>query len=190
MKSHTPKHAYRNTAAWDVAVFALTLLAAHFFWKYTVVGEEIGDTVTWFGLDLSALFAAASRHTAEAVYAVVHCFRPTLALNGTMLSFDSGNYVAVVWSCTGFKQAFIWMFLILTARGPIWHKIWYIPLGWICVYGVNVLRIAAIAGIVEFHPEMFELFHRYVFKYLFYFILFMMWVFWLEKFAPQTPSAS
>lgn len=93
-------------------------------------------------------------------------------------------------SCTGFKQAFIWMFLILTARGPIWHKIWYIPLGWICVYGVNVLRIAAIAGIVEFHPEMFELFHRYVFKYLFYFILFMMWVFWLEKFAPQTPSAS
>jgi hypothetical protein len=34
---------------------------------------------------------------------------------------------------------------------------------------------------IEFHPEWFDLLHEYIFKYLFYGMLFLLWVWWTEK---------
>ena len=40
----------------DVIVFVVTLLVANYFWKWTMNGDEYGEQVTWFGLDVTALF--------------------------------------------------------------------------------------------------------------------------------------
>ena len=32
----------------------VTLLVANYFWKFTMVGDEDGEIVTWFGLDVTA----------------------------------------------------------------------------------------------------------------------------------------
>ncbi|MBQ2170366.1 MAG: hypothetical protein II448_01325, partial [Paludibacteraceae bacterium] len=46
----------------DVLIFMITLLVANYFWKFTMVGDEDGDVVTWFGLDITAPFAWMSCH--------------------------------------------------------------------------------------------------------------------------------
>ena len=87
----------------------------------------------------------------------------------------------VVWSCTAVKQSFIWLIIMLFARGPWQRKLWFIPLGWLVAYAFNIIRIAAIGLLCEHHPEMFEFYHVYLFKYLFYAVLFALWVWWVER---------
>ena len=37
----------------DVIIFMVTLLVANYAWKWTMVGDDNGDSVTWFGLDIT-----------------------------------------------------------------------------------------------------------------------------------------
>lgn len=173
----------------DILIFVVTLLAANYFWKFTVRGDEGETMVTWLGMDITAPFEAMARHVTRVVYGAIGLFRDTCRLDSaTSYRFESGMGIAIVWSCTGLKQAFIWLCLMLTTRGEWWHKMWFIPFGWQCVYLFNLLRIFAISLLTEFHPEWFELLHGVVFKYLFYAMLFGLWVWFVEGIRGQKRS--
>lgn len=176
------KHLERIKPYWDIILFVVALLVANFFWKYTVLGDEGGDQVTWFGLDITPPFDFLATHIASAVYWLVHLVRDTVhALPDNVIWFTSGSSVKIVWSCTALKQSFIWLIIMLVARGLWLRKLWFIPLGWVCIYLFNILRIALITIIIEHHPDLFELMHTYVFKYLFYLMLFGLWVWWSNR---------
>lgn len=163
----------------DIILFVVALLAANFFWKFTVLGDEGGVQVTWLGLDITAPFDFLATHIANAVYWVVQLVRDTIhLLPNNVLRFDSGSSVRIVWSCTALKQSFIWLIIMLVARGKWLNKLWFIPLGFVAIHLFNILRIALITLIIEHHPELFELMHTYIFKYLFYLMLFGMWIWW------------
>lgn len=166
----------------DVLLFVVCLLAAHFFWKFTVDADETGGPVFWFGINISAPFNLLSRHIAHTIYDFIHLFRDTIHFyEPYTLRYDSGSAMRIVWSCTGLKQSFIWLVIMLVARGSWKKKLWFIPLGWLCIYVFNLFRILIISMVMEFHPEYFHILHAYVFKYLFYGMLFMLWVWWVEK---------
>lgn len=163
----------------DIILFVVAMLAANYFWKFTVLGDEGGEQVTWFGLDITAPFDWMAAHIASAVYWLIHLTRDTIMLlDETLLVFTSTSAVRIVWSCTAIKQSFIWLIIMLVARGPWKKKLWFIPLGWLCAYVFNILRITLITMIMEHHPQYFELLHTYIFKYLFYLMLFGLWLWW------------
>ena len=172
----------------DVLIFMITLLVANYAWKWTFVGDENGDVVTWLGYDVTAPFEFMACHIAQVVYWLVSLFRDTVYMVGEhTVRFETGSGSTIIWGCTGLKQSFIWMCLILTVKSTqpaykTWlHKLWFIPVGWLCCYVFNILRITAITLFVEFHPEWFHMLHDYIFKYLFYAMLFGLWVIFVEK---------
>jgi len=166
----------------DVIIFMVTLFVANYFWKFTMQGDENGDMVTWFGLDVTAPFEFMSCHIASAVYWLVSLFRDTVFMVGDhTIRFETGSGSTIIWGCSGLKQMFIWMCLILTVRGGWIHKLWYIPMGWVCCHAFNILRIFLITLFVEFHPDWFHVLHDYIFKYMFYAMLFGLWVLFVEK---------
>lgn len=167
----------------DILIFVVTLLVANYAWKWSVIGDE-GDTMVllWNHWNISAPFDLMSKHTAAMVYALVSLFRDTAYMpNDHVIRFATGNAVSIVWSCTALKQSFIWLCLLLTTQGGWRHKTWFIPFGWLCIYLFNIARIAAIALFIEFHPTWFTFLHEYLFKYLFYIMLFALWVWFTEK---------
>lgn len=164
---------------YDIILFVVALLAANFFWKFTVLGDEGGVQVTWLGVDITRPFDFLATHIAHAVYWLVDMVRDTIKLlPNNVLRFESGSSVQIVWSCTALKQSFIWLIIMLVARGKWIGKLWFIPMGFVAIYLFNILRIALITLIIEHHPELFELMHTYVFKYLFYLMLFVLWLWW------------
>ena len=175
----------------DVIIFVVTLFVANYFWKWTVSGDENGDMVTWFGLDITAPFEFMACHIASVVYWLISLFRDTAFMSDPYtIRFASGTGTTIIWGCTAIKQSFIWFWLIATVRP--WNyqlstlnyqlsKLWYIPLGWLCCYLFNILRIFLIALFIEHHPEWFHLLHDYIFKYAFYAMLFGLWVIFVEK---------
>lgn len=174
----------------DVIIFMVTLLVANYAWKWTMVGDENGDCVTWFGLDITAPFEFMACHIASVVYWLVSLFRDTAYMSDahTIRFASGGTGTSIIWGCTGLKQSFIWLCLILTVKGTtatsgkaLWlKKLWFIPLGWMCCYAFNILRIFLIALLIEQHPNWFPLLHDYIFKYLFYGMLFGLWVWFVE----------
>ena len=171
----------------DIILFVVALLVANYFWKFTVLGDEGGNQVTWFGCDITRPFEVMASHIASVVYWLVHLLRDTIGqYPHNVLAYDSGISVRIVWSCTALKQSFIWIMILLTARGAWLKKLWFIPLGLLAIYMFNILRIAGILLIMEHHPELFDLMHDYITKYLFYFMLFCMWVWWTKINAQTT----
>ena len=184
----------------DVIVFVVTLLVANYFWKWTMNGDEHGEQVTWFGLDVTAPFEFMACHIASVVYGLLSLFRDTVYMTDEhTIRFASGVGTTIIWGCSGLKQSFIWLCLILTVR-PIFKssnsqilkfsiaKLLYILLGWLCCYVFNILRIFLIALLIEHHPDWFEVLHNYIFKYLFYAMLFGLWVIFVEKIRPHALS--
>lgn len=171
----------------DIILFVVALLAANYFWKFTVTGDEGGSQVTWFGLDITAPFTWLAAHIARVVYWLIHLTRSGVELVGNTICYPhTGTGTTIVWSCTGLKQSFIWLVITLVARGPWKKKLWFIPLGLLCVYLFNLLRITLIALALEHHPEWFELLHTYIFKYLFYGMQFLLWLWWTCGIAKTT----
>ena len=168
----------------------VTLVVANYFWKFTMVGDEDGEMVTWFGLNVTWPFDVMSRHIASAVYWLTDLFRDTVSMTDDYtVNFDSGSGTRIIWGCSGLKQAFIWMMLILTVRGGWKQKAWFIPVGWVFCYAFNILRIHWITLLIEFHPDWFPVLHDWIFKYLFYIMLFGLWWLFVEKIRPSASAS-
>ena len=187
MKCHSLKQLFEPYQ--DIIIFMVTLLVANYAWKFTMIGDENGDMVTWFGLDVTAPFEFMACHIASAVYWLVSLFRDTAYMvSEHTIRFESGSGTTIIWGCTGLKQSFIWLCLILTVRGGWKHKTWYIPLGLICCYAFNILRIFLITLFIEHHPDWFPVLHDHIFKYLFYGMMFLLWAIFVEKIRPSSSS--
>lgn len=175
----------------DVIIFMITLLISNYAWKYSMWGEEDGvGAVTWLGIvDCTPVFDAYAEHITDAVYMICSSVRDTLTRpSANLLCWSSGSGTRIVWSCTPLKQAFIWLCLMLTTawgnepRGrEMAKRIGWILLGLVVIHTFNILRISIITLFIEHHPEWFELLHTYIFKYLFYGIMFLLWVVYVEK---------
>ncbi|MDD4993509.1 MAG: exosortase/archaeosortase family protein [Paludibacter sp.] len=168
-----------------VILFAVILMAANFFWKYNVLGDEdegLNSLVTFWGIDITAPFVWMAKHVAFVTEFILRTIGFDIILKpDNVLGYSNGNGVQIIWACTGLKQSYIFLCIIAFNRGSWKKKIWYIPLGLLVVYTFNIFRIAFIAACMENHPDWFEFLHLYAFKYLFYGIIFLMWVLWEEK---------
>ena len=166
-----------------IILFVVALFGANILWKLIISGDEDSPMVLLFNrFDISAPFAAMSEHIAKAVYSIVRFFGNEITLtNSIFLTYPSKYGIKVIWGCTGIKQSFIFLVIMLLARGSWKHKLWFIPLGILCCYIINIFRITAITLIVKNHQELFHFYHGFVFKYLYYGLIFLMWLFWEEK---------
>ncbi|MBO7408912.1 MAG: hypothetical protein J6T85_03370 [Paludibacteraceae bacterium] len=165
----------------DVILFAVTLFAADALWKLLVNGDERANVIAICGVDVSQWFYAIEVNIADAVESLVGSWREGLVRTDEItLHWPGGSGSRIVWSCTPVKQCFIWLCLLLTTRGGWWHKIWYIPAGWLLLYLFNILRIAIVTYVIADHPDWFELMHTYIMKYVFYGFMFLIWVLFVE----------
>ena len=167
---------------WPYLVFVVVLLAADGIWKMSIDGNDaMGAVVTLWGIDVSYYFDLASRHLTDCVYAVVHTVEGSVRYrNATTLCFENGNGMMILWGCTPIKQLFIWLCLLLAAPEQSRHKLWYIPMGGLLIYGINIVRIACLTLLIHHHTDLFGLMHDYVFKYVFYLFIFLLYVLYVH----------
>lgn len=172
----------RNQYVRDVILFALLIGSFHYLYCYWASSGFYP-----FKAQVDALFVSASRLLFEQTIWILDRF-PDLHFytrdQTVYVLSRTGNvgYVAIEPGCTSLKQWLHWIFLMTIFPGPVRHKLWYIPSGLIIIHLINVTRTTGLALILAPWPEYFHYFHNYVFKGLFYFSIFCMWVIWNEFF--------
>ena len=170
-----------------IIYFVVLLMLSHFFWKFTVLGDETETIVTFFGMNISASFNLMADHVAKVTTRMLEIMGYSISLSAdNVVRHDNNVAVHVVWACTGLKQAYIFVCIIAFYRGTLKNKLWFIPLGLLVVYLFNIFRIVSITALIKEHPEWFYILHEHVFKYLFYVIIFGMWILWEEVVSKKT----
>jgi len=172
----------------DIIRFVICVIACHFFWKITITHNEIDLSkfdIYWFGTDISTPFIAMTQHIAITIHWLFSLFEPNTTLENTRIIFQNGLSMNIVWACSGLKQMFIFSAIIICARGIWKHKLWFIPLGLFACHIYNILRITFLGWIVEYHFSLFDFFHEYITKYIFYGIIFLLWLWWNESFNKE-----
>ncbi|MCL1868772.1 MAG: exosortase/archaeosortase family protein [Paludibacter sp.] len=171
-----------------IIYFVVILAVAHFLWKFFVIGDESDSLVTFLGIDVSAPFRFMVRHIAMVCNKIINFlgFGSVLRFGNNIWFPDVQQGIRIVWGCTAIKQSYIFICIIAFYRGPWQKKLWYIPAGLAVIYLFNIFRISIIAIIVKSHPQWFYFVHEIFLKLLFYFVIFLMWVLWEEKFVRKS----
>lgn len=78
--------------------------------------------------------------------------------------------------CIGFGLMALICGLVISTNLKVSKKIKYISIGLIMVNALNILRISALAILVQYDPYLWELNHKFIFTIVVYSIIFLLWI--------------
>ena len=181
----------RYQSYFDVGLFFVLIFSFHLlynFWNFTLDYWPLKGAVDRLFGWASALLFDQSTWTLEHIFGMdFFTYEHTI---GFVNHQDTYSYVTVAPECTSLKQWMHWLFLMLIFPGPWKHKAWYIPLGLVIIEFTNVVRIVGIALFLVHYPDDFALAHDVIFKIMFYVVIFLMWMIWVERFLHPTQPKS
>lgn len=89
--------------------------------------------------------------------------------------------------CNGLNLFALFTIFIACYPGNWKNKLWFIPLGIILIHLINVLRIVALCIIVKIDYKYLDFNHDYTFTVVVYGFMFLLWIWWANKFSGMTP---
>ncbi|OQX75478.1 MAG: hypothetical protein B6D61_10290 [Bacteroidetes bacterium 4484_249] len=177
---------YHLYAFKDVAIFMIIILFFHVLWKIfisDVVAHEFYQNSTDF---LARKVYNASVWFLQAINIDISTFDELSIgdrLRKNVIFYAANNgFVAVGQSCSGLKQFYQWVFLMLLYPGPWKHKLWFIPFGLLIIHIVNIFRIITMTFVTINIPQHWDFTHDWIMRPFFYVVMFALWVQWNEKF--------
>jgi exosortase family protein XrtF len=101
------------------------------------------------------------------------------------LGIDGSLGVWVGGGCNAITLFFLFAVFIAAYPGNQKDKWWFIPFGIITIHFLNIIRIVALAIIKYKAPESLDFNHTYTFTFLVYGYIFLLWIWWVNKFAAK-----
>ncbi len=193
----------KNQSTVNVGLFILLIISFHFIylgWQaldYWPIKGTIDKLMVW---SVDMVFS-------QSCWVLDHVFRidiTTVKAHRLIAAINrDGGWASVIIApeCASLKQWLHWFFLMVIFPGPWKHKLWYIPAGLVIIEWTNVIRICGVLLMQIWWPNIniriggadintFQLAHDYIFKVFFYFVIFLMWVLWVEKFHNKATTKS
>ena len=180
----------KNRSTVNVGLFILLIISFHFLylgWQalgYWPIGKLVYSLMVW-SVDLVY---------SQSCWVLDHVFHIDITTISEQRLIATPNKdggwakVIIAPECASLKQWMHWIFLMVLFPGPWKHKLWYIPAGLVIIEWTNVIRICGVLMMQIPWPNSFHLAHDYIFKFFFYFVIFLMWALWVEKFYNPTTT--
>jgi exosortase/archaeosortase family protein len=105
------------------------------------------------------------------------------SLNGfdTLITLDGQSLVWIDSGCTGLTLMALFAGFIFAYPGPIIKKAWYIPVGILAIYLVNIIRVVALALNHIMSRSSFDFNHKYTYTLVTYLAIFGLWMLWANR---------
>lgn len=191
----------KNRSTVNVGLFILLIISFHFLY----IGWQALDYWPIKGVVDKLMVWSVDMAFSQSCWLLDHVFRIDITTISSQrliaaLNKDGGwARVIIAPECASLKQWLHWIFLMVIFPGPLKHKLWYIPVGLVIIEWTNVIRICGVLLMGIWWPNIhihiggsdidtFQLAHDYIFKLFFYFVIFLMWVLWVEKFYNKTKT--
>lgn len=175
----------------DILYFIAVILITHVLWKLLITGNEHGHEISIAGKDVTGFFYNISLFTADISWRTLHyIFGLNFKLNGVEIMMTEQDSVTIIWACSAVKQIYMFICLILFYPNASWKKkILYALFGCFILELFNIIRIDIVAYGSFLNRNYFEFLHK-VTQYGFYVVMFLLWVWWIEKIIPAKKVVS
>ena len=129
--------------------------------------------------------------TAAAVWCLREVgFEALVAATNPNLVLMSGQPAVVVGPpCNGLILYALFAGFVVAFPGLWSRKLWYIPLGIALIWGLNVLRVAALAVNFHYAHASVDFNHHYTFTIVVYAFIFGLWMLWAQRLARPVAAA-
>lgn len=101
----------------------------------------------------------------------------------SVILIDGDPVVLVADACNGLELFALFSGFILAFPGRIKYKLYFIPIGILLIYLINVIRELALALNYKFFQKSFELNHKYTYVFIVYCFVLLLWRFWLKRYS-------
>lgn len=100
-----------------------------------------------------------------------------------VLGIDGTHGLWIGDNCNGLTLFALFAIFVLAYPGPWKRKLWFVPLGILCIHLFNVIRIISLTLIVYYYPDpdVLDFNHDFTFQTLVYLFVFLFWYLWAEK---------
>lgn len=129
--------------------------------------------------------------------AASNSFLQLLSFNTTYKGGPGGQiiYIGNLWllrvghSCNGLILYAIFLGFIFIFPTSWKSKLGISLVGVAVIFSMNVVRIISLCLIYLYHPSFFEISHHFIFTAILYGIIFLLWMFWINKIIPKVKMA-
>lgn len=112
------------------------------------------------------------------------------ATNPNLLMMGQQMAVFVGDPCNGLVLYALFAGFVLAYPGPIGRKLWFIPVGILAIYLLNVLRVAALALNHLYSHQTVEFNHHYTFTFVVYAFILGLWMLWVRRLSVSADAVS
>lgn len=96
----------------------------------------------------------------------------------------NGKYLArVIEGCNSLSVIILFLSFIVAFSGQLKTTFFYILSGSVLIYTVNLFRIVLLAMGLYHYPEYEDVLHTVVFPAIIYGMVFLLWIFWVNRFS-------
>ncbi len=163
----------------DIIIFFAITITLHAIWRiwvyqfdFLLFGKDIVAPSFEFLTDIVRNWAA---------WVANHILQIETHIEGEVLVNNGFDRLGVIFGCSGLKQFYQFTGLMLLFPGPWKKKLWFIPLGIFIIHLTNVFRIVVLYVIVIYKYHWFDFSHDWILRPFFYVVMFLLWVWWVEK---------
>ncbi len=99
--------------------------------------------------------------------------------------------LSVYEGCNGVNVMIVFLAFIFSFTMPNRKMLWFVPMGLLFIYLINLFRIILLYFIAEHFPDYMYFLHKYFFTGIVYTFVFSLWYYWISKInVEQAPSHS
>jgi exosortase/archaeosortase family protein len=121
----------------------------------------------------------------DTTYILRHILNVTIYTEPQIIITKNNIRLLLSESAAGLKQICQFAVLILLFHGNWKHKAWFIPAGIIVLHLTNIARIISMVIIAMHWPLQIQYAHDNWLRILYYVVIFVLWLIWVEKVAPK-----
>jgi len=95
-----------------------------------------------------------------------------------------GQYLArIIEGCNGVSVVILFISFVVAFSGSVKTTCFYLLSGSVLIYAVNLLRIVVLTIGMYHYPKYEDVLHTVVFPGIIYGLLFLLWIFWVNRFS-------
>ena len=103
-----------------------------------------------------------------------------------LMGVDGAHPIWIGSPCNAMTLFAFFALFVIAFPGSTKSKLWFIPLGIILIHCANLLRVISLALINFYAPRYLDFNHSYTFTLFVYAIIFLLWMWWVNKSLKQT----
>jgi exosortase/archaeosortase family protein len=155
---------------WQFLLLAAGLYLVWLIGYEGFIGPD-GRLDTWLSVNIAAASAGLLRLLG---------FAASVGANTTVLLMDGQPAVVVGAPCDGLVLYALFTGFIVAFPGPLRPKLWFIPLGVVGLYLLNILRVGGLALNQHYAHQSVDFNHHYTFSFVVYGCICALWMQWVR----------